>query len=91
MLRSDSHSSEHSIDPQRVYGLPDAALKLGLSVWHARHKAVVEHRISFLRHSPKGKLLFLGRDLLDYLETCRQPAVGERGRRAAQAAVATVK
>ena len=79
--------SEFDFLPSVLYSIATAAPKLGLSEYHLRDLAVHQRRIAFIRHTPKGKIFFRGKDLLEYLETCRQPAVGERGRRAAQAAV----
>lgn len=89
MPRTSSEIADFAIDPHYLYDLNDAASKVGLSSWHLREKAVSERRVAFIRHSTRGKILFRGKDLLAYLDSLRTPALGEKSRAAAQAAVAT--
>ena len=76
------------IDKHAIYTMAETAPKLKLSEYTLRDFAVVQKLIPCVRYTRKGKIFFRGQDLLEWLERCRQPAVGERGRRAAQAAVA---
>ena len=72
----------------KLYPLRGAATRVGLSEYQFRDVAVRQRKIAFLRHTDRGKLFFRGKDLEEYLQNIRTPALGERGRRAAREAVA---
>ena len=86
MSRRTEEPNTFEIDPHRLYDLIAASAKIGLSVYHLRQKAVSERKIALIRYSPRGKVMFRGADLLEYLAACRQPAIGERARASARAA-----
>ena len=87
MSDDTSGTNEFCIDKHCPYTLAAAAKKLGRSEWSVR-ALIRDGKLAHLRHTPKGAIYILGSDLTSYLESLRTPAIGERGRRAAQAAAA---